>query len=427
MPDFLFLLESRLNPDQLRAVERVQDAAREHGLHLYLVGGALRDLIYGYPIRDLDFAVEGNALKVARTVAKDDVQVREMDTNLRSSQLLFPGGLTTEISACRSERRSRPGQKPEIAFTGIYEDLKRRDFSMNAIGLSLNLNSRGLLLDPNNGVADIERHEIRVLHNFAFVDDPVRLVRAVRFRARLRFTLEPRTESLFRSALESNLVESADPAGLLHELKEMGREENPLDILRVLDREGLTTAFHPRLAGPRLNLPALTVAMRTARSLQESGVSLRAYGPFLYFLLAKLSPHDRSSLVRRLGMQRQDADPWMHLEVETKQLVRALAGKQANTPSKAFQLLSQQRGELLLFILLKFPQKKIRDKVKNYLHRHRKMRAHLPAQELQGLGVAPDSPRYQKILDAYFFAQLDGKLKSRDPLKNLKKLVAEVK
>src|ERR1017187_6770069 len=218
MPDFLFLLESRLNPDQYRVVEQVQAAAYEHGLHLYLVGGALRDLIYGYPIRDLDFAVEGQALKVAKSLLKHapdskDI-VNALDEDLRSAYLTYPSGLTVEISACRMERRGRPGQKPQLEFCGIYDDLRRRDFSMNAIALSLNPNSRGLLLDPNNGVADIERHEIRTLTSYAFTEDPVRLIRAIRFRTRLRFNLEERTEAQFRAALESDAIENASPEGL---------------------------------------------------------------------------------------------------------------------------------------------------------------------------------------------------------------------
>ncbi len=428
MPDFLFLLESRLTLEHLRVLELVQNASLEHGLNLYLVGGTLRDLIYGYPIRDLDFALEGPALKVVRTLAKKDVQVWEMNEELRSAEVLFPGRITAEISSCRSEHHARTGQEPEVVFSSIYDDLRHRDFSMNAIGLSLNPASRGLLLDPNNGVGDIERREIRVLHNYSFVDDPVRLVRAVRFRARLRFALEAKTESLFRSALERNLMEFASPSRLLKELKEIGREENPVDILKALDREGLTTVFHPRLGGSRLNLQGLARAVKTARSLENNGIPVNSYGPFTYFLLEKIPARARTDLARRLGMRRQDSEPWMRLEDESKHLVRALAGKQANTPSKAFQLLSLQPGELLLFVLMKFPQKKIQDKVKSFLHHRKRMRDHLPEKELQSLGVAADSPRYQKILQTFFLAVLDGKLKShREQLKHLKRLAAEVK
>lgn len=427
MPDFLFLLESRLNPEQLQVVERVQNAAREQGLNLYLVGGALRDMVYGYPIRDLDFAVEGPMAKIVRAVSRDSVRVLEMDDELRSAELLFPGGTTVEISSCRSERYEKTGREAEIQFGGIYDDLKRRDFSMNAIGLSLNPASRGLLLDPNNGLGDIERHEIRVLHNYAFVDDPVRLVRAVRFRTRLRFELEQKTESLFRSALERDLMEYVSPRRMFKELKELAREEDPVAVVRALDREGLSRAFHPRLTGARLNFQGLSRVIRTARMLESHGIPVRLYGPFVNALVEKIPSRDRSDLARRLDLRRQESDPWLRLEDETRQLVRALAGKQAGSPGRAFQLLSQQPGELLLYILLKFPQKKIQNKVRDFL-RHGKLREHLPEKELRSLGVAPESPRYRKILDAYFFALLEGKLKShKEPVKNLKKLMVEIK
>jgi tRNA nucleotidyltransferase/poly(A) polymerase len=430
MPDFLFLLESRLTPDQYRVLEQVQTAAEEHGVHLYLVGGALRDLIYGYPIRDLDFAVEGAALKVAKSLIKHSPEGSEIDfefdEHLRSAHLLYPSGLTVEISACRAALRA-DGKKGQVEFAGIYEDLRRRDFSMNAIALSLNPKSRGLLLDPNNGVADIERHEIRTLNSYAFSEDPVRLIRAVRFRTRLRFTLDERTESQFRAALESDVIDDANAEGLHCEFREMGREESPLEILKALEKEGLTAAFHPRLVGSRLNMAGLTAAAKAARAVEDAGVPVSFQATFFYFLLDKLPQKDRTDLMKRMGMKRSDSDAWMELEPRTKKLVHDLAGKLANVPSKTYQLLEKQPGELLLFILMKFPQKKIQDKVKNYLFRHRKMRDHLPKIELESLGVDPATPRFQKILDAYFLAQLDGKVKSsKDPLKPLRKVIAEV-
>ncbi len=431
MPDFLFLLESRLNPDQYRVVEQVQAAAAEHELHLYLVGGALRDLIYGYPIRDIDFAVEGQAVKVAKSLLKraPDAKsiVADFDESMRSAYLTYPSGLTVEISACRTERRGRPGQKPQIEFTGIYDDLRRRDFSMNAIALSLNPNSRGLLLDPNNGVADIERHEIRTLSSAAFTDDPVRLIRAIRFKTRLRFNLDERTEEQFRAALDSGAIKNASPSGLHNEFREMGREENPVEILKALEKEGLTTAFHPRFVGSKLNLNGLTVVQKLARSIEDVGIPVRFQGPFFYFLQDKLPARDRNDLLKRMAMKRSDQEIWTSLEPRTKKLVQELSGKAAATPSKTYKLLEEQPGELLLFLLMKFPQKKIQDKVKNYLHRHRKMRQTLPRMELETLGVAPGTPKFQQVLDAYFWALLDGKVRSsKEPIKPLKKAIAEV-
>lgn len=429
MPDFLFLMESRLTPEQLAVIQRLQDLAAQQGVNLFLVGGALRDMLCGHPIRDLDFAVEGNALRLARALEKlPGVVPREMDERRRSAELEFPGDVPVEVAQCRTEHYPKTGVEPEITPAGIHGDLRRRDFSLNAIGLSLNPASRGLVLDPNNGLGDIERHEIRGLHNYSFVDDPSRMLRLVRFRTRLRFTVDSKTDAQFRSAKERGLLAYALPRHMRKELREITREQSPSDILKALDKEGLTTIFHPKLTGQRLNLPALVKMEKTARWLEEQGLRPRLYGPCVFFLTQKLPPADRAVFARRLQMKRSDTDPWMKLPEEGKKLVRLLGSREANTPSKAFQVLARQPAELILFVRLFFPQKKVQDKLKNYLSRHRPLKEKLPEKELRALGVPPDTPRYAKILDLLFVAVLDGKAKSRtEQLKYLKKLVADIK
>lgn len=429
MPDFLFLMESRLAPEQVAVVQRVQDAAAEQGVNAFLVGGALRDMLCGHPIRDLDFAVEGNALRLVRALEKlPGVELWGLDEEQRAAELSFPGDVTVEVAQCRLERYNKPGAEPEIVFAAIHEDLRRRDFSMNAIGLSLNPASRGLVLDPNNGVGDIERREIRTLHNYSFVDDPVRLLRLVRFRARLHFTVDPKTLSQFHSAKEQGLLERAPSWRLRKELVEITRESRPSEILKALDKEGMATAFHPRLTESRLNLPALVKMEKAARWLEEQGLRPRLYAPCVFYLTRRLKAGERSTLARRLQMKRDDLEPWMRLEEHGKKLVRRLGSREANTPSKAFLVLSAQPADLLLFVLLHFPQKKVQVKLKNFISRHRPLKEKLPEKELRALGVAEGTPRFAKILDMLFVAVLDGKVKSRtEQLKYLKKMAAEVK
>ena len=428
MPDFLFLMESRLAPEQQAVVQRVEQLAAEQGVNVFLVGGALRDMLSGYPIRDLDFAVEGNALKLIRELQKaPGVEVRDLDQKRRSAELIFPGNVTVEVAQCRSEHYPKIGAEPEIAPAGIHADLQRRDFSMNAIGFSLNPASRGLVLDPSNGVGDVERREIRCLHSYSFMDDPTRLLRLVRFRTRLRFTLDPKTAAQFHSAKQRGVLEHALAGRLRKELYEIACELRPSEIAKALDKEEMTWVFHPRLCGHRLNLPELQRMEKTARRLEEQGLRAVLYGPGVFFLTQKLSPRDRAALVRQLKMKRADTEPWMKLEERGKQLVRRLAGKEANTPSKAFQVLAAQPAGLLLFVLLHFPQRKVQDKLKNYISRHRTLREKLPEKELQALGVAPETPVYARILDSLFTALLDGKVRTRtEQLKYLKKLAAEV-
>src|SRR5437764_10681098 len=187
MADYIYTMEIRLTPDQQRGVTLVQDIARAAGMNIYLPGGAIRDIISDFPIRDLDFTVQGNPLKLQTDLERAGALVSAADDDSKTVYLVLPGNVRAEISMARIERYEKTGKPPIITPATIIEDLRRRDFTINAMALSLNPGSRGLLMDPFNGAADIEAKLIRVLHNYGFVEDPSRLIRASRFAARFHW------------------------------------------------------------------------------------------------------------------------------------------------------------------------------------------------------------------------------------------------
>src|ERR1700682_996652 len=198
MSDYFFMLENHLSTDQNRVVAEVQNAASQANFSLFLAGGAMRDMLGGFQIRDLDFIVEGNAPKLAKILTtKSGARVVAVDERRHTMELLFPGGVTAKIGMARHERYGKPGAPPQVTPAPIQEDLRRRDFTVNAIALSLNRASRGLLLDPMNGLADLGRKELRTISATAFYDDPSRLLRLVRLRIRLGFTVDERTQGQF--------------------------------------------------------------------------------------------------------------------------------------------------------------------------------------------------------------------------------------
>ena len=199
MPDYMYLLESRLSPEQRAALERVQELSRSQEINVYLSGSAIRDLISGQPIRDLDFTVEGNPVRMVRELEKGGARVVWENEKLRHYEMIFAGDADGSISSARDDVYDRPGAKPEIRFAGITEDLRRRDFSFNAIAISLNAQSRGLLLDPTNGLADLERQEVRALSIHAFTNQPVRLMSILRYCARMGSKMETRTRGMVRT------------------------------------------------------------------------------------------------------------------------------------------------------------------------------------------------------------------------------------
>src|SRR6476660_4839119 len=137
MSDYTFMLDSHLSPDQSRVLALVRDTAAQANLNLFLTGGAMRDMLGGFPIRDLDFSLEGNAAKLAKLIVeRSGAKIVHLDEIKRSVELLFPSGVTAEIATARQEKHGRPGAKPQVHPATIHEDLRGRDFTINAIALS---------------------------------------------------------------------------------------------------------------------------------------------------------------------------------------------------------------------------------------------------------------------------------------------------
>src|SRR6202166_999344 len=248
MPDYMFLLESRLSPEQRAVLTRVQELSAAMGFNVYLTGGTVRDLVTGASLRDLDFTVEGNPAKIARELEKGGAKTLVEDDKMRHIELLFGGDLEGSISAARDDHYIRPGTRPEVRWSTIMEDLRRRDFSLNAVAISLNPASRGLLLDPTNGLSDIERAEVRALTIHSFTNKPLLLLRALRFAARMGFKIEQRTREGVDLAIERNLQQTIRPEDAGGELRAVAREERPSVVLKAWEEHHLLEVVNPNLA-----------------------------------------------------------------------------------------------------------------------------------------------------------------------------------
>src|SRR3954451_2884619 len=270
MSDYIYMLESHLSPDQNRAVEDVQGAAGTANLNTFLTGGAMRDMLAGFRIRDLDFVVEGNALKVAKAICdRTGAKAVQTDETRKTVELVFPTGVTAQIAMSRQEKYARTGGKPTVSPATIQDDLRGRDFTCNAIALSLNRASRGLLLDPMNGLADIERRELRAVSTYGFYDDPSRLLRLIRFHVRLGFQVEERTQLQVSNAREADVQKLIPGRTLGEELKRIAMEDNSSEIVKQLDEAGLLTLVSPALAGPKLNLHGLARLDKIVHTVPE--------------------------------------------------------------------------------------------------------------------------------------------------------------
>src|SRR3984893_16189441 len=240
MADYIYLLENRLSPAQQASLLAVREVARAKGLTVFLVGGAVRDLTSGSPVRDLDVVVQGNALKLKKDIEKSHGVVTGEYEAGQSLFVRFPGGVRMEIGSTLSVTYPKPG-KPVAKPATILEDLRRRDFTANAMALSLNDGSYGLLMDPLNGVADIENRELRLVSNYGFIEDPARMIRAARFMARLGWAMEERTHTRYETGKQEDYISAMSDFERGYETEEIFHEEDPLRVLRRLERAGWMT------------------------------------------------------------------------------------------------------------------------------------------------------------------------------------------
>ena len=408
----MYMLESHLSPDQNRAVEEVQTAAGDANVNLFLTGGAMRDMLAGFPIRDLDFVVEGNALKVAKMICdRTGARTTHTDDHRKTAELVFPTGVTAQIAMSRQEKYGRTGSKPVVSPATIQDDLRGRDFTCNAIALSLNRASRGLLLDPMNGLADIERRELRAVTTYGFYDDPSRLLRLVRLGVRMGYTVEDRTKLQIGNAREAEVEKRIPAKALGEELRRIATEDRGAEIFKGLEEAGLVSLFSPALAA-KMNHAGLARFEKVLSVVPDDSRWRNArFGPFLHALTEKLSPKDKAALIKATEMPKSDVAEWQKLEAKAKKLESALKSAKIRKPSHVYHIVAPAAPEDVLFTLYHSNLKPVQERLRNHFGKYLQQLAEVTPEEWESIPVKPGTPKYAKARDAFITQRLDRRPK----------------
>jgi tRNA nucleotidyltransferase/poly(A) polymerase len=424
----MFLLESRLSPEQRAVMMRVQELSAAMGFNLYLTGGTVRDLITGASLRDLDFTVEGNPTKIARELEKGGAKILFEDERLRHIEVLFGGDVEGSISGARDDHYVRPGTRPEIRWSTIMEDLRRRDFSLNAIAISLNPASRGLLLDPTNGLSDIERGEVRSLTIHSFTNQPVRLLRVLRFSSRMGFKLEARTQEWFDLAIERELhktISSEDAGG---ELRAVAREERPTVVLKAWEQHDLLEAVNSHLAKRHPDYDAITRLMKVREDLFTAGFRPRLATPMLLAILGRLKDREQAAVLSKAGYRSGESDVVLSFAQEADEGAKELSGRKMNAPIDAYRFIEKMPLDQVAYLLAESRNSAALSKIRAYLNKWRPVRIGLPgvAHELETLGMAR-GPKFDAIVEQVFGMQLTGRGKTPEEREKILRKLSGIK
>lgn len=410
MADYIYTMESRLSPEQMRTLATIQKITRAHGMNLYLTGGAIRDILSGYPIRDLDFTVQGDPLKLQHELEKAGGIVDMTDAAFSVLHVVFQG-TGVEIGMARSETYDKPGKPPVVIPATITEDLRRRDFTCNAMSLSLNEGSRGLLLDPFNGAADIEARLLRILHSYAFLEDPSRLIRATRFVTRFGWELEERTRARYESARDGEYIQFISSRSIGYEIERLAYEENPIAVMRALEEQGWLKVLHPKWTAAKADTPELAHLLQARATMAELNISVNSAPAAMEFMTRKLGGAEAAA-IQRLLPHREFVAEWKRLEVDAKELSKKLLSKEAASNSGAWKLLSSAKPEAMLYLEVTGRNKTAVDKIKNFLGPWRQLQEKIPVAQMAELRITPQLPEYSRICQEAFLLLLDGKLRT---------------
>jgi tRNA nucleotidyltransferase/poly(A) polymerase len=415
MPDYIYLLKNRLSIHQRNALDHIRQAAREAGMTVFLVGGAVRDLTSGSPVFDLDVTVQGNALKLKKTLEKSGGKLWGEHEPSRTLFFRFPVGVTVEISSARREEYPKPG-KPVYHWDTILEDLRRRDFTANAMALSLNEHSYGLLMDPLNGVADIEARQLRLVSNYGFIEDPARLLRATRLVARLGWELDERTQTRFQNAKEEKAIEALSAYNRGYELEEIGHEEDGLRVLAAMEAEGWMQSLFPAWTTASADAAALEEMRKLVTQLQMQGVSPDISAASMHYLTAKLSAKDLASL-KAMFVRPGFVEEWNNLDQAAKEFNKQLTVKDAATPSATWKLFTSADPQAVLWLGLTSKAPAVQAKYKNFFTVWPEARQKIPYALLQELRITPEVPGYDEMISRLFLGVIDGNLETEEQLR----------
>jgi tRNA nucleotidyltransferase (CCA-adding enzyme) len=415
MPDYVYLLERRLSPAQRSALSLIRDAARTEGMTSFLTGGAVRDLTSGHPVRDFDVTVQGNALNLKDKLESAGFVFWGSHAPSQTLFLRYPGGVRLEISSARKETFAKPAH-PTYEWASILEDLRRRDFTVNAMAISLNEGSYGLLMDPTNGVADIEMRTLRLVSNYGFLEDPIRLLRAVRLGTRLGWLMDERTKQRFDNAMEEGVFSAISSYQRGYELEEIGHEESPLEMLRTLEQQGWMKHLYPAWTVSKADAQGLGQLHELQTRLQMEGIYPDISAAAMELLTARMPPKDIAGL-KKLFVRSGFVKEWERLDKEAEAFAAKLTAKESNVPSATWKLLTRSAAEPVLWLGLTGKGAAIQNKYKNFFTVWPEARQKVPTALMLEMRITPELERYPELLQELFFQTMDNKLNDEAALR----------
>jgi tRNA nucleotidyltransferase (CCA-adding enzyme) len=394
-------IESRLPAELLGFIQqagRLADSRREK---LYLVGGVVRDLLLDKTNFDIDLVVEGDAISLAQSLMDNEAGKTTTYKRFNTAKLKWHNW-SIDLASARRESYAQPGALPAVEPGALYDDLFRRDFTINAMAIGLNPEGYGFLIDPYGGQKDLRGRKIRILHQKSFLDDSTRIWRGIRYEQRLDFQIEPETLHLLK--LDIPLLDTISGDRILYELECILQEEFPEKVFRRAEELGVLVKLNPSLKGD---------GWLAEKFQQAREVSLPSHPPIGLYLALLAYPLDNE--------QRERLSSYLRLTktlaktLRDTGIIKARLHELADPGLKSsaiYHLLQGYSLQAITACLIATDSPVAKQHINLFLDKLRLTKTILTGNDLIKMGIDP-GPRIKEILDKLLDARLDGRVKTR--------------
>jgi len=395
------LIERSLSKDRLDLLHRLAQEAETRQMPLYIVGGSVRDLVLGRRLNDFDLTVEGDAIALAHALASKHGGLVTAHKKFGTAKWFLPEKLKTDhdtldLISARSEIYKHPAALPTVKLGSLADDLRRRDFTINALAVRLDGSHFGELRDDLQGIEDLQKGLIRVLHPRSFIDDPTRIYRAVRYERRYGFKIAEDTLTLIPEARP--FVEKLSAQRIRHELDLILEEPNAVSILKRLDELDLLSIIHPALTN---------FSQSNLANLKSDDAALQNRNSRWVLWLMHLKDQEIEFLNERL-----------HFPADLLKILHSAASLNANLtaviglkPSKVVEFLEGYSIKALEVLSMAVQAEEIKGILTHYLSDWWHVKPKTTGHDLKKRGIPP-GPKYTEILRRLRAAWLDGEVKS---------------
>jgi len=414
--------------------ERVQNILNKIGemgdrlnYPVFMVGGIVRDLFLGIENYDIDIVVEGEGIKFARELSRDLKGRIKSHEKFGTAVVILTDGFKIDIATARREYYEYPAAFPKIELSSIRKDLYRRDFTINAMAIQLNQKYYGKLIDFFGGQRDLHLGTIRVLYNLSFVEDPARIIRAIRFEQRYNFKMDTSTEDFLKKAIDDKLLSRLRKKRVTEELVLILQEKSPIKSLKRMEELGAL-----KYVLPEVELNEDTVGrlnrVKDNHNFWKNNMpdeKIQFWMIYLCCLIKNLEKNQVQRIFKKLIFKQKSLDKINYIYTNLNQIIRFVSQKDKISPSNIYIKLKGLSNEILFLAMTENGDDIIKNRIIDYFKKYKIESVYISGKELKKLDIEP-GPIYSQILDRLLYAQLDGEVKNKeDEIKFVKNILKE--